>query len=287
MRSRNKPRAGEPQAQSEKSPVSGHRARQLWQEELCKLSKSLTPLELCIAMRLSLYFNCKTGQCNPGYDKLAKAVGCTERSAQRTCKILEDAGLIRREKTTGGNQDNTTQFHLLVPNERVSNTDTPTGVQADGCPKQGGTGDSNEGVRVSNADALMNNERTFKRTMSRAERRGREDARSAVDVIKGMKGWEMKQANKLFDNLTGNDPASQRERMNEAMERWKEEAEERENIPIHEMELTHAEWMRQWWKEHPEGGVAEAKKAVQGAIADGTLIPTHGGRYRHTPVKWH
>jgi hypothetical protein len=33
----------------------------------------LTPLEMRVAVRLGIFFNCRTGQCNPCYARLARA----------------------------------------------------------------------------------------------------------------------------------------------------------------------------------------------------------------------
>jgi hypothetical protein len=85
--------------------------------------KTMSPLTGVIAISLALHFNCKTGQCNPGYTRLAKSADCTLFSAKRACRELERDGWIRRKP--GGGRDKT-GFDLLGP---VSTPDTPDAEQ--------------------------------------------------------------------------------------------------------------------------------------------------------------
>ncbi|MGJ4899450.1 helix-turn-helix domain-containing protein [Bradyrhizobium oligotrophicum] len=114
--------------------VSGAKARTEWLDELTRNYKSMKPLNFAMAVRLgAVYFNCTTGQCNPGYPTLARDLGCTVGSAKRAARELEQDGLIKRHSTEGGDHDNKTQMDLL---RRVFSADTR--AEWDGCPKTGG-----------------------------------------------------------------------------------------------------------------------------------------------------
>lgn len=138
--------------------VSGHRARDKWIIALCSAGSGMPPLDFRTAIGISTYFNCTTGQCNPGYTKLAKLVGATRNSVKRACRKLEAAGWIRRNSGAGGDHEDTVQFDLLMPVARGSALD-PRQDQTRGS-KTAATGVQNGGGRGSIADSLMNTENT-------------------------------------------------------------------------------------------------------------------------------
>jgi DNA-binding transcriptional regulator YhcF (GntR family) len=131
----------------------------------------MPPLNFRAAMRLGMFFNCTTGQCNPGYTKLAKEIGCTLDSAKRACRELEADGWLKRKRTEGGHHEDKTAFDLLMPTTRVSRTDTPAaGQTAQGrVSKYAATGVQNGQGRVSITDSLMNTENTERAYGPRSE----------------------------------------------------------------------------------------------------------------------
>jgi DNA-binding transcriptional MocR family regulator len=106
----------------------------------------MPPLRFRTAIRLGLFFNCTTGQCNPGYPKLARAVGAKLGSVKKECRELEADGWIKRRRSVGGDHENTTEFDLFIPPARVSRVDTRGDRErvsknaATGVQNRGGTG---------------------------------------------------------------------------------------------------------------------------------------------------
>ena len=138
------------------SAVSGHTGRDRW---LCAViaASGLSPITVRLAVKLGIFFNCKTGQCNPGYARLAREIGISRRSVIRAIAALEADGWIAIVRSDG-HHDHKSEFTLFVPGERVSLDVTPTGdkdmspVQASArVTKNTGTGDKNRGERVTYA----------------------------------------------------------------------------------------------------------------------------------------
>ncbi|UPT87967.1 helix-turn-helix domain-containing protein [Bradyrhizobium barranii subsp. apii] len=135
-------------------PISGHRGRDQWICAILTHHDLMTPLELRVAVRLGIFFNCKTGQCDPGYARLAKELCISPRSARRCVAALVSYGLVGRDEGAGGSHDQKQNFSLFMP---VRGTDSMSPVrrtasvspveteQPDrhGGQKHGGTGDQN------------------------------------------------------------------------------------------------------------------------------------------------
>jgi hypothetical protein len=148
MHNNDKRGGGQPQ-----EPVTGLEGRDAFIYAILAHHDMLTPLELRAAIALGMHLNCTTGQCNPGYPRLAREIGCTTRSARRVAATLIALGIVEEERGVGGHHENKTNFRLFMPRRvsairtpvrqhgRVSAIESPvqtgTGVQArslDGCP---------------------------------------------------------------------------------------------------------------------------------------------------------
>jgi hypothetical protein len=134
--------------------VAGVKARSRWMEAVCEIGGTMQPLAFRTAIRLAMFLNCTTGQCNPRYSELARAVGAETDSVKKVCRFLERDGLIRRNRSAGGNHEETTDFELLMPAARVSCVDTRRDQKR--TFKSAATGVQNPPRRVSIADSLMN-----------------------------------------------------------------------------------------------------------------------------------
>ena len=146
-------------ADTASQPISGHKGRDRWICAILTRDDLLTPLELRVAVRLGIFFNCKTGQCDPGYARLAKELCISPRSARRCVAALVAHGFVGRDEGAGGRHDQKRNFSLFMPSARgtdsvspVRRTDNVSPVETEkpaphGGPKQGGTGDKNRGVR--------------------------------------------------------------------------------------------------------------------------------------------
>jgi DNA-binding MarR family transcriptional regulator len=124
--------------------------------------EGLTPLELKVVVRLAIFLNCTTGQCNPGYLTLARSVDAKPDSVKKVCRKLEAAGLIYRKRSAGGVHSDKTGFVLLMP-RRVSSPDScgdpATGVPA-GRPRVS-TADSQENTEKENTERERAREEGF------------------------------------------------------------------------------------------------------------------------------
>jgi hypothetical protein len=136
--------------------ISGHKGRDRWLGAVIAAS-GLSPIAVRLAVKLGIFFNCKTGQCNPGYARLAREIGISRRSVIRAIAALEADGWIAIVRSDG-HHDHKSEFTLLMPGERVTPDVTPTGdkdmapVQAAGrVTKNIGTGDKSRGERVTHA----------------------------------------------------------------------------------------------------------------------------------------
>lgn len=103
-----------------------------------------------VATRLALHFNCKTGQCDPGYHYLMRKLGISKSTLYRALDTLEGYGLIGR-KQTGPEHVN---FTLYVPPTGVIQvTPLEDGVQVS---DSGATGVKNGPYRCHHADTTYN-----------------------------------------------------------------------------------------------------------------------------------
>jgi hypothetical protein len=136
-------------------PISGHKGRDQWICAILTRHDLLTPLELRVAVRLGIFFNCKTGQCDPGYARLAKELCISPRSARRCVAALVAHGFVGRDQGAGGSHDQKQNFSLFMPPARGTDSVSPvrrTGsvspVETEepnqhGGQKHGGKGDQN------------------------------------------------------------------------------------------------------------------------------------------------
>jgi hypothetical protein len=109
------------------SAVAGHAARDNW---LCAVLRDhdLTPITLKVAVRLGIFFNCKTGQCDPGYLKIAAELNVSRRSVMRAIATLEARGWLAVDGDPGGHLNR--NFCLLMPTVEVTPDGTSRGDTA-------------------------------------------------------------------------------------------------------------------------------------------------------------
>jgi hypothetical protein len=93
------------------SAVSGHKGRDRW---MCAiLTRDVLPLlEVRVAVRLGIFFNCKTGKCDPGYETLASELGISRRTLFRALARLKADGWIEIHRV---GRDEYVQFSLFIP----------------------------------------------------------------------------------------------------------------------------------------------------------------------------
>lgn len=115
--------------------------------------KGLSRLELAAAIRLGIYRNCTTGICNPGTNKLAKSLDVAPRSARRALDALETFGIIKRNRTAGGNHDQRNDIELFTPPARVTRNVIRRGDAATSPVDDDGTGDADDQGRGTNSAA--------------------------------------------------------------------------------------------------------------------------------------
>jgi Helix-turn-helix domain len=146
-------------------PISGHKGRDRW---MCALAAAsdLSTMAIRLTLRLCVSFNCKTGQCDPGYRTLAGDMAVSERSVFRAIAELEAGGWITVDRTGGDNTRNN-QFTLLIPSAQVTTVVTRSGDNMVSPEKvsvqvteNGGSGDRNRGVQVTDRLAGQKNLRT-------------------------------------------------------------------------------------------------------------------------------
>ncbi len=142
-------------------PISGHKGRDRWICAILTHHDLMTPLELRVAVRLGIFFNCKTGQCDPGYTRLAKELCISPRSARRCVAALVSYGFVGRDEGVGGKPRPEAEFFSVhactgdrqrVPRtedrQRVPRRDgrtrsaRGTKTRGNGGPKERGTGDN-------------------------------------------------------------------------------------------------------------------------------------------------
>jgi hypothetical protein len=108
--------------------VAGHEGRDKF---ICAIlaCPELTPLELKVAVRLAVFLNCTTGQCNPGYPRLANEIGVAPRSARRAVAALITYGIVEVDRSEGVHHENKTNFRLFMPG-RVTRPMSPVRIMA-------------------------------------------------------------------------------------------------------------------------------------------------------------
>jgi len=84
------------------------------------LASNETETIKCVGIKVAMYLNFGTGQCNPSYVTIANALGgMSERTVQRAVKSLESGGWLRVVRTLGGRREgflgNTNSFALRLP----------------------------------------------------------------------------------------------------------------------------------------------------------------------------
>jgi hypothetical protein len=100
----------EPQAATSSNVVTDLRSRDSF---MMAISDACLPDKVSkIATRLALHFNCRTRQCNPGYDLLMYKLGISESTLLRGLRDLEAAGWIIRKR---GGRDENVEFTLCIP----------------------------------------------------------------------------------------------------------------------------------------------------------------------------
>ncbi|UGY21837.1 helix-turn-helix domain-containing protein [Bradyrhizobium septentrionale] len=137
-------------------PISGHKGRDRW---MCALAAAsdLSTIAIRLALRLCVSFNCKTGQCDPGYPKLAEDMAVSKRTVSRAIDELETAGWISVDRTGGDNTRNA-QINLLIPGARETRSgdnmlspENPSLQVTENAP----SGDRNGGVQVTDRVAAQ------------------------------------------------------------------------------------------------------------------------------------
>jgi hypothetical protein len=168
-------------------PVSGHKGRDRW---MCALAAAsdLSTMAIRLALRLCVSFNCKTGQCDPGYRTLAEDMAVSERSVFRAIAELEAGGWIAVDRTGGDNTRNN-QFALLIPGAQVTTVVTRSGANMVSPEKvsvqvteNGGSGDKNRGVQVTHSVSPLKNLKpeNLNSSVLRTERTTDDDRESAI-----------------------------------------------------------------------------------------------------------
>ena len=141
-------------------PISGHNGRDRW---MCALAadRHLSTMAFRLALRLCVSFNCKTGQCDPGYDTLAEDMAVSERSVFRAVAELQAGGWITVHRT-GGDNTRRNQFALLVPSAQMTTVVTRSGdnMLSPENPslqvtENGPSGDKNRGFQVTDSVAAQ------------------------------------------------------------------------------------------------------------------------------------
>jgi len=96
---------------AEKSPaVTLYRHRDNWMRDVGG-DPGHRPIVRLVAMKLGLFFNGKDGSCIASYADIAKAAGCSPRTAVNVVAELVDAGYLAPTKNGGRTKNN---FTLLM-----------------------------------------------------------------------------------------------------------------------------------------------------------------------------
>jgi Helix-turn-helix domain len=103
------------------TPIVGHRGRDEWLDTVALLSADEASVYK-VAICLYRHFNCKTGQCNPGFKTIAAETGLSIRTVRRAIKVLEAEGLLQPWMQPGAKRD----FVLTLPAEPIAADVTPS-----------------------------------------------------------------------------------------------------------------------------------------------------------------
>ncbi|MCD9821621.1 helix-turn-helix domain-containing protein [Bradyrhizobium japonicum] len=132
-------------------PISGHKGRDEW---MCAIlaRDTLSLLEVRVAVRLAIFFNCKSGKCDPGYDTLMSELRMSRRTLYRGIAGLKANGWIEVRRLGIEN----VQFSLFIPPDGGASMLAPDGGATTlappepslQVPENGGTGANNGGVKV-------------------------------------------------------------------------------------------------------------------------------------------
>jgi Helix-turn-helix domain len=82
-------------------------------------AQKLSPIKRVVGMRLAHFYNGKTGQLNPSYATLAAECDTSERTAQKAVAAFRRLGMMAGARSTGGREDATNDFVLILPCRRV------------------------------------------------------------------------------------------------------------------------------------------------------------------------
>ncbi|WP_431014767.1 helix-turn-helix domain-containing protein [Bradyrhizobium pachyrhizi] len=99
---------------------STFKARDAWISAV--LAADLPHATARVAAAIAMHLNVESGQCNPGYPTLALASSISERSVYRHVELLERAGWVEVERTTG----HASQLNLLTPANSMAGVTEPT-----------------------------------------------------------------------------------------------------------------------------------------------------------------
>jgi hypothetical protein len=93
--------------------VVDFKSREQWKRafDAVALQRKYRPRACVLMSRLADHFNCKTGQCNPGFDVLAEEMGASDRTVRRAVDDIEPDGWFLTK--LGGR--NKVSFTLCIP----------------------------------------------------------------------------------------------------------------------------------------------------------------------------
>ncbi len=135
----------------ESREVSGVKARDKFITQR-GTDKGLTRAYLSVGVRLAIFFNCTTGQCNPGDKLLAQETGLSVRTVVRAIGALAERGWVTAQRHAGNSE-----FKLfLQPIGKVTSAVTSppavTSVTAEGQSDKNGTCEVTSAVTTKNTE---------------------------------------------------------------------------------------------------------------------------------------
>ena len=144
--------------------VSGVKARDKFIIQI-GTDKGLTRAQLSVGIRLAIFFNCTTGQCNPGDKLLAQETGLSVRTVVRAVAALVERGWVIAHRR-GGN----TEFQLLLqPIGKVTSAVTSVAVVTTVTTEE--QSDKNGTCEVTSAVTTKNTDKRTLKDFSRDELR--------------------------------------------------------------------------------------------------------------------
>jgi hypothetical protein len=107
--------------------VVDFRSREQWKRafDAVAIPREYLPRACVLMSRLTDHFNCKTGQCNPGFDTLAEAMGTSDRTVERAVKELKQDGWIQTKR---GGRDDKVSFTLCFPDGALAQSAPESGA---------------------------------------------------------------------------------------------------------------------------------------------------------------